>query len=163
MEKITRVSKNCLTMIEHFECDGNFRNFLSAYKSPAGDWTIGMGTTRYPGGRAVMPGDRITPEEVFEYVTYDLKIAEEAVVSAVTATIAQHQFDALVSFVYKLGAQIFKDSTLLKLVNKDPADPGIEIQFCRWRLAAGEPYAGLIRRRRSEAWLYLKGELKFNF
>ena len=32
MDKITRVSKNCLSMIEEFECGGNFRNFITAYK-----------------------------------------------------------------------------------------------------------------------------------
>ena len=163
MEKIKRVSKNCLSLIEHFECGGDFRKFLAAYKCPAGKWTIGMGTTRYPSGQRVMPGDSITEQQVFEYLTYDLAVAESAVANAVTVPINQHQFDALVSFVYNLGALAFQNSTLLKIINRNPVDSGIETQFCRWRMAAGKPHAGLIRRRRAESWLYFHGELKFKF
>ena len=163
MEKVTRVSKNCLSLIEEFECGGNFRNFLNSYKCPAGKWTIGMGTTRYPNGARVMPGDVITENQVFEFLTYDLAAAESAVAHSVTADINQHQFDALVSFVYNLGMLTFQNSTLLKIINRNPDDPGIETQFCRWRLAGGKPHAGLIRRRSSESWLYFNGKLKFQF
>ena len=154
MQKITRVSKDCLSLIEEFECGGNFRKFLTSYKCPAGKWTIGMGTTRYPDGSRVMPGDVITEQQAFEYVTHDLAQAENAVANSVTAVINQHQFDALVSFVYNLGALAFKNSTLLKVINLNPKDPGIDKQFGRWILAAGKPQPGLIRRRKSEAWLY---------
>ena len=163
MAKITRVSKNCLALIEHFECGGDFRKFLKACKCPSGKWTIGMGTTRYPSGERVMPGDVITEHEVFEYLTYDLAAAESAVARCVTARINQSQFDALVSFTYNLGALAFQNSTLLKIINKDPAGLGIETQFCRWRLAGGKPYSGLVRRRKSEAHLFIYGELKFDF
>ena len=163
MGKITRVSKDCLSLIEEFECGGDFRKYLKAYKCPSGKWTIGMGTTRYPNGERVMPGDVISEHEVFEYLTYDLAAAESAVAHCVTSPINQSQFDALVSFTYNLGALAFQNSTLLKIINKDPENPGIETQFCRWRLAGGKPYSGLIRRRRSEAWLYFHGELKFQF
>lgn len=163
MEKIKRVSPQCLSMIEEFECGGDFMNFLTAYKCPAGKWTIGMGTTRYPSGEPVMPGDSITEQQVFEFLTYDLAAAESAVARLVTAPINQHQFDALVSFVYNLGILAFTNSTLLKVINKDPADPAIEKQFRRWIIAGGKPQPGLIRRRRSESWLYFHGELKFNF
>ena len=163
MGKITRVSKNCLALIEHFECGGDFRKFLKACKCPSGKWTIGMGTTRYPSGERVMPGDVITELEAFEFLTYDLAAAESTVYSSVTADINQGQFDTLVSFVYNLGALAFKNSSLLKVINKNPADPGIEYQFNRWNKAGGIELPGLIRRRRSEAWLYFHGELKFQF
>ena len=163
MTKITRVSKNCLSLIEEFECSGNFRNFLKAYKCPAGKWTIGMGTTRYPGGERVMPGDIITEQQAYEYLTHDLATAESAVAYAVTADINQDQFDALVSFTYNLGVLAFRNSTLLKVINKNPLDPSIERQFGRWILSGGKVEAGLIRRRMSEAWLFTHGELKFKF
>ena len=163
MKTITRVSKNCLSLIEEMECGGDFRKFLKAYKCPAGKWTIGMGTTRYPSGERVMPGARISEHEAFEFLTYDLVAAESTVHSAVTVEINQGQFDALVSFVYNLGALAFKNSTLLKVINKNTADPGIEYQFNRWNKAGGIELPGLIRRRRSEAWLYFTGELKFTF
>ena len=163
MDKITRVSPNCLKMIEEFECGGNFLKFLSAYKCPAGKWTIGMGTTRYPDGSLVMPGDTITEKQAYEFLTHDLSLAEKAVASSVTVIISQQKFDALVDFVYNLGALAFKNSTLLKVINKDPGDPSIEKQFNRWILVTGKPNAGLIRRRRSETWLYFNGNLKFQF
>ena len=161
MDKITRVSPKCLKIIEQFECGGNFRNFMSAYKCPAGIWTIGMGTTRYPSGEPVMPGDRITEQQVYEYLTHDLTAAESAVANSVTAQINQHQFDALVDFVYNVGISAFKKSTLLKVINKNPDDNDIIVQFMRWKLVDGKPSAGLIRRRFTESWLYVHGELKF--
>ena len=163
MNKITRVSPDCLKLIELFECGGDFRKFLTAYKCPAGKWTIGMGTTRYPDGKCVMPGDKITAQQVFEFLTHDLATAESAVAFAVTAPILQHQFDALVSFTYNVGVLAFRNSTLLKVINNNPIDPAIEYQFGRWNKAAGQELMGLIKRRRSEAWLYFHAEVKINF
>jgi lysozyme len=163
MGKIVTVSSDCLKMIEEFECGGNFRKFLTSYKCPAGKWTIGMGTTRYPDGSRVMPGDAITEQQAYQFLTHDLSFAESAVAGAVTAEINQHQFDALVDFVYNLGALAFKSSTLVKVINKDPLTQGIISQFNRWILAGGKPHAGLIRRRRSESYLYFNGKLKFQF
>ncbi len=163
MDKITRASKNCLMLIEHYECGGDFRKFLKAYKCPAGKWTIGMGTTRYPEGGRVMPGDEISEHRVFELLTYDLAAAESAVASAVIPCINQSQFDALVDFTYNLGILAFKNSTLLKVINKNPVDPLIDKQFNRWIIAGGKPLSGLIKRRQSESWLYFNGNLKFNF
>jgi lysozyme len=163
MEKITRVSQNCLKLIEYYECGGDFRKFLKAYKCPAGKWTIGMGTTRYPNGERVMPGDVVSEMQVFEFLTYDLAAAESAVASAVIPFIPQQKFDALVDFTYNLGILAFKNSTLLKVINKNPGDLSIEKQFNRWIIAGGKPLAGLIRRRQSESWLYFNGDLKFQF
>jgi lysozyme len=163
MKKITRVSKDCLHLIEEFECGGDFRKHLTAYKCPAGVWTIGMGTTRYPDHRPVMPGDRITEMQAYEYLTYDLAAAESTVSGSVIPVINQHQFDALVSFTYNLGSLAFSHSALLKMVNANLADPGIHGQFMRWVNARGKPLQGLIRRRQAESWLYLHGELKYHF
>ncbi|MFZ4523497.1 MAG: lysozyme [Bacteroidales bacterium] len=165
MERIKRVSKNCLALLEEFECGGDFLKFLKAYQCPAGRWTIGMGTTRYPGGDPVKQGDRITQQQVFEYVTHDLSVAESAVDKLVIPNLNQGQFDALVCFIYNLGFKAFKTSTLLKIINSNPDDPAIDRQFNRWTLASAckQPVAGLIRRRKAESWLYFNGVLKFQF
>ena len=163
MPKFSRVSPKCLSLIEEFECGGNFRDFLTAYKCPAGKWTIGMGTTRYPNGGPVLPGDRITEQQAYEYLTYDLAAAESAVTRLVDYPILQHQFDALVSFTYNLGVLAFQNSTLRKIINVDGNDPNIEKQFRRWIMVAGKPVPGLIRRRQSEAWLYFHNDLKYDF
>lgn len=178
-----KVSPNCLKIIEEFECQGNFRNFLKAYKCPAGKWTIGMGTTRYPDGSPVLPGDVISEQRVFECVTHDVSSAEQAVFAAVKKPINQDQFDALVDFAYNVGIFNFRTSTLLAKINKDPSDPTIEKAFESWHFGGdgsqngrdddgdglvdepGEKQSleGLLRRRRSEAWLYFNGTLKFQF
>jgi lysozyme len=183
MEKIKHVSKNCLMIIEEFECKGNFRNYLKSYLCPSGHWTIGMGTTRYPDGSPVMPGDVITEQRVFECVTHDVAATEQAVCAAVKPFINQNQLDALVVFAYNVGIPRFEGSTLLKLVNANPNNPAIAKAFESWKFGGDgshngkdddgdglidEPgekqrLEGLLRRRRCEAWLYFNNELKFQF
>ena len=56
--------------------------------------------------------------------------------------------------------------TLTKIsekVNIKPADPEIEKEFNKWVYAKGVKLQGLVRRRKSEAWLYFHNELKFDF
>jgi lysozyme len=72
----------------------------------------------------------------------------------VKAPINQNQFDALVSFVYNVGAGNFAKSTLLKKLNK--ADyQGAGDEFLRWNRGGGKVLNGLIRRRDAERSLFL--------
>ena len=76
----------------------------------------------------------------------------------------QHQFDALVAWVYNLGPTALRNSTLLKKLNwfslgsdeKDFED--VPNQIRRWNKAGGKVLAGLVRRREAEARLFLKDE-----
>lgn len=163
MTKITSVSENCLLLVNQFECGGNVLKYLKAYKCPAGVWTIGIGTTVYPNGKRVMEGDVITEQQAYDFLRHDLAFAEQKVDSYTTDDIDQSQFDSLVSFAYNVGVNALKGSTLLKKVNVNPDDPSIKAQFEKWVYAAGKILPGLVRRRKSEAWLYFKGELKFDF
>ena len=81
---------------------------------------------------------------------------EKSVDSFCRDDVTQHQFDALVSFAYNLGVNALRNSTLLKKVNANPADPAIRDEFKRWNRAAGRVMAGLTRRRLAEADLYFK-------
>jgi lysozyme len=83
--------------------------------------------------------------------------------SFTTDLVNQNQFDALVSFAYNLGSGALKSSTLLKKVNINPNDTTIQAEFEKWVYAGNVKLQGLIRRRKSEAFLYYKGQLKFNF
>lgn len=154
MAKITTVSDLCLQLIERFECGGNVAKYLTAYKCPAGVWTIGIGTTVYPNGQKVKAGDVATKEQAYEYLLYDLKTAEVLVDSFTTDKINQHQFDALVSFAYNVGTGALKGSTLLKKVNVNPVDPTIRAEFNKWVNGGGKVLPGLIKRRAAEADLY---------
>jgi lysozyme len=163
MPKIISVSENCLRLVSQFECGGNVSKYLKAYKCPAGVWTIGIGTTVYPNGKRVRTGDLITEQQAYDFLTHDLAYAQQMVDSYTTDDISQSQFDSLVSFAYNVGVNALKGSTLLKKVNADPNDPAIKGQFEKWVYGGGKILPGLVRRRKSEAWLYFKGELKFDF
>jgi len=117
--------------------------------------TIGYHNTFYADGTAVSMNDRpITLQEGETLLKLIVKQFEDTVNRYVTSDINQNQFNALVSFTYNVGAANFKRSTLLKKVNRNPNDTGIEYQFKRWNKASGRVLKGLTRRRNSESYLY---------
>ena len=131
-------------IIKHFE---GLR--LEAYKCPADVWTIGYGHAN-----KVKPGDVITTGEADILLALDVQEAERAVNAYVDVVINQNQFDALVSFVYNLGAGNFKSSTLLKKLNQGDY-LGAANEFHRWNKAGGKVLRGLVRRREAEANLFI--------
>ena len=125
---------------------------LEAYQDGGGVWTIGVGHTLN-----VKKGDKITYEQSDKFLVDDLNTAENAVNLFVHVPLNQNMFDALVSFVFNIGVQAFRDSTLLKLLNmglyKDAAE-----QFIRWNKDNGKVVEGLTNRRKSEAKQFLMPE-----
>lgn len=138
------MSKQGLELIKHFE---GLR--LAAYKCSAGVWTIGYGHT---GG--VNPGDIIDEITAESLLRKDVAVSESAVSRLVSVPLNQHQFDALVSFVFNLGAGNFRTSTLLKKLNAGDYS-GAADEFSRWINAGGKPLPGLARRREAERLLFL--------
>lgn len=119
-----------------------------AYLCPAGVPTIGYGHTH-----GVKMGDRITEEQAERLLIGDLIVAETEV-NRYGFDLTQNQFDALVSFVFNVGAGNFRSSTLLKRLKANPNDPDIANQFKRWVYGDGKVLPGLVRRRNEEAKLY---------
>ena len=143
-------SKNGAHLTESFE---GLR--LTAYPDPGtgGDpWTIGYGHT----GPDVHPGLTITQEQAEELLMQDVKKAAAAVNAKVTGDITQEEFDALVDFVFNVGAGNFAASTLLKKVNSGDIH-GAAAEFEKWDMAAGKHMAGLLRRRHAESEEFLSG------
>lgn len=134
-----------LTLIKHFE---GLR--LRAYQCSANVWTIGFGHTT-----GVRPGDVITSEQADEFLRQDVAEAERAVSRFVRVPLTQFQFDALVSFVFNLGVENFRTSTLLKKLNVGHYDSAVQ-EFGRWIHAGGKILPGLVRRRAAERALFLK-------
>ena len=133
-----------------------FEGFESdPYFCPAGVATIGYGSTLYPNGKKVRLTDKaITKDEAITLLYDTLGTYEKAIHDNVKAPINQNQFDALVSFVYNVGAGNFAKSTLLKKLNK--ADyQGAADEFLRWNKAGGKVLNGLTRRRDAERSLFL--------
>lgn len=121
---------------------------LAAYLCPAGVPTIGYGHTK-----GVRFGQVITEAEAEQFLIEDLKTSEQEIDSH-NLQLNQNQFDALVSFVFNVGAGNFRSSTLLRRVRFNPDDRDIENQFKRWVYANGRVLPGLIKRRNDESKLY---------
>jgi lysozyme len=84
------------------------------YKDVAGLPTIGYGhrllhSDSFPGG--------VTEPQAAEILVSDVRDAEHAVQHLVGVALTQGQFDALVDFVFNLGAGRLASSTLLKDLN----------------------------------------------
>lgn len=124
---------------------------LKAYQDTGGVWTIGYGHTK-----GVKKGMVITEERAEELLREDLLEAEQAVYQLVPYGLAQHQFDALVSFVFNVGKNAFKKSTLLRLMLIGDI-LGASQQFGRWVYDNGKKLNGLIERREAERKLFLIG------
>lgn len=136
-------SKACVDFVKSFE---GFK--AAAYLCPAGVWTIGYGTTEN-----VEPGDTVTEAQAESLLYNDLLEAADAVNDLVDVELNQHQYDALCSFVYNVGREAFRNSTLLRLLNAGNYD-GAAAQFARWNKADGRVLAGLSRRRESEREMF---------
>jgi lysozyme len=139
-----RPSKKCIDLVKSFE---GFK--AQAYKCPAGVWTVGYGTTEN-----VHPGDVVNEQEAEELLLNDLMEASKAVDDLVDVQITQNQYDALTSFIYNVGREAFRNSTLLKLMNAGKGVHECGTQFLRWNRAGGKVLPGLSRRRSAEAVLF---------
>lgn len=127
---------------------------LSSYLCPAGVPTIGYGGTRYPDGRKVILGEKLSSEKEATQLLLATMAPFEAAVNKHLPNLNQCQFDALVSFAYNVGTGAFIKSTLLKKAKVNPADPSIVDEFQKWVRGGGKVLPGLVTRRREEANLY---------
>ena len=129
---------------------------LEAYQDSAGVWTIGYGHT----GPDVEPGQRIDEDRAEVLLWTDL-IQAEAIVKNWTLGLNQHQFDALVSFVFNLGSAPFTGETGIKtaLISRYYADAAREI--LKWTKAKvngrSRVLPGLDARRKAESRLFSEG------
>jgi lysozyme len=140
------ISERGLAIIREFE---GLR--LHAYPDPASGgepYTLGYGHTL-----DVDPGDNCTLEEAEQWLLDDCADAEVAVLRHVRVPLSQGQLDALISFVFNLGAGNFAKSTLLRKLNAGDY-VGAWQEFPRWNKAAGKVMPGLSRRRAAEAKLF---------
>jgi lysozyme len=80
-------------------------------------WTIGLGHTSAAGPPKVTPGLSITEDEAWEIFRRDVQTFRTQLRGAIRVPVEQHQFDALASFIFNIGAGGFKGSTVLKRLN----------------------------------------------
>jgi lysozyme len=134
---------------------------LTAYKCPAGVWTIGWGAT----GPGIYKGVVWTQDQADRRLLSDVAATAHGVSQLLgNAPTTQGQFDALISFAYNVGTDIDSDSTpeglgdstlLKKHLRGDFA--GAAAEFPKWNKAKGRILPGLTKRREKEEWLYVAG------
>lgn len=132
---------------------------LTVYPDPAtgsAPWTVGYGSTVWPDGRSVAPGDTVTAEQATEMLRHHVERRCIPALDAVHVPLTENEAGALLSFIYNVGAGAFKSSTLLRLLNDGVPKAEVAEQFARWDKANGKKLRGLARRRAAERELFLK-------
>lgn len=137
-------STYAINMIKSFE-----GYHLTAYKCPAGIWTIGYGHTKN-----ATPGLTITDIQATAWLKEDLEKYEKNVMKYNNIyTWTQNEFDAMVSFAFNIGS-IDKLTANGKRDKKTIAE-----KILLYNKANGKVLSGLTRRRQWEHDLFLKSTL----
>lgn len=112
----------------------------------ADGYSIGFGHFIKAGERFDEPMNDATARTL---LLQDAGNAADAVRAYVKVPLSQNEFDALVSFVYNVGAGAFKNSTLLRELNLGDYS-GAAQQFDRWNKSQGQVLPALVARREQE-------------
>jgi lysozyme len=161
----TRTSDEGRRRIKLFE-EGSLEPKLRAYADPASGgepWTIGWGSTR-----GVTKGMVISREEAERRFETDIANAERLVRAYAEVPLTQGQFDALVSFVFNVGAGRLgvKDGWVVLKNGKPPTlrrklnagdYAGAAGEFAKWVYGSGKRMPGLVTRRAAEAGMFVSG------
>lgn len=151
-----KTNKDGIALIKEFE-----GVHLKPYLDPIGIPTIGIGCIRYEDGRKVsMKDPAISEDRAIELLEHFLDIFEKQIEPAISVKLNSNQFSAIVSFVYNVGPDAFKKSTLLKKLNAGDT-VGAANEFARWNKAGGKVLPGLTRRRAAEKKLFEKPEVQY--
>jgi len=138
-----KISSDGLELIKHFEgCE------TTAYQDSVGVWTIGYGHTK-----GVEEGQSCSIEDAETMLADEMDEYEGYINSMVKVDLEQHEFDALVAWVYNLGPTNLRSSTLLRVLNEGKMQE-VPQQMRRWNKAKGKVLPGLERRRLAESMLF---------
>ncbi len=128
---------------------------LKRYICLAGKPTIGV-------GHVIIAGENyqeITKEQAMEILAKDVERFEIAVKKYITIALNQHQFDALVSFIFNTGEGGIINSGVQKSVNSGnfASVPANLAAWCKFRVnGVMKVNKGLLNRRKSEGQLFMK-------
>lgn len=122
----------------------------TAYKCPAGVWTIGYGSTTWADGTQIKSGDTITREKaealLVDYLNKNVrpKIAN--------LNLKSNQNSALESLIYNIGWGAFNKSNCYSAIKVK--DWGTVYKNWDWIRAGGKVLPGLLKRRAEELALF---------
>lgn len=124
---------------------------LTAYKCPAGIWTIGVGHTQ-----DVTEHDEITYEQSRDLLRRDLELVKHNLAPFINVHVTEGQFVALVSLAFNVGVGyvVRQCPRLMRALNAGDAEACAH-EFLDINRAGGKVLSGLTERRRAEAKLFL--------
>jgi len=127
---------------------------LKVYKDAVGYPTIGV-------GHLIKTGEKfttITLQQAYDLLAKDLARFEAGILSQISVSLNQHQFDSLVSFAFNVGLGNLAKSTLKRRLNA--GDYNVSNEFLKWNKAGGRVLKGLVNRRNAEKKLWETGSYK---
>lgn len=136
-----------IAMLKMFE---QFRD--RTYPDAKGLPTIGWGHLIKSGEHFDEPISAETGDALFRA---DLDVHERAMLKHIRVPLRECEQDALTSLVYNIGETQWASSTILRFVNAGRSRGAIADEFTRWVKSGGIRRRGLVRRRNTEAALYL--------
>jgi len=123
---------------------------LTPYQDEGGTWHAGYGHKL--NGKPDFA--RISRSQAEQWLQQDMQAAALSVDNLVDVELTPNQRAALISFVYNLGGNAFKNSTLLKKLNNGDFS-GAAGEFSRWIYVDGNRSRGLMTRREAEKRVFL--------
>lgn len=127
----------------------------TAYKCPAGIWTIGYGSTRNKNGNPIKKGDTITKSEAEALLIRDFNACKDELKKDKNLSkLSENAIDALTSLCYNIGIGAFKRSKCYKAIVANDLET-----VCKewdWFKANGKFMKGLARRRIAELGVFLE-------
>jgi len=126
------------------------------YKCPAGVWTIGFGTTRYPDGREVAPDDPpLSRDQAGAIMLHELagRYLPGVLRTCPNLLGREAALNAVVDFAYNLGVGNLQCSTLARKIRAGQWEDAA-LEFPRWVRGGGRVLPGLVARRAAEVELF---------
>jgi lysozyme len=152
------ISNEGIALIRRLEGVG-----FHAYLDSGGAWTIGVGhllskSERSSGkiwiaGKPVKYSGGLADHDITLLLLSDLAKFEKDVNRLVHVPLKQHEYDALVSFVFNIGSGAFTASTLRRMLNAGH-HASVPAQMRRWVRDNGKVVPGLVNRREKEVQLW---------
>jgi GH24 family phage-related lysozyme (muramidase) len=149
-------SDDTANFIKSFEGYRDEGYYATDAEKEAGIVTAGYGSTR-----RVAKGEKITEEQAEQYLQEDIAVAEKAVDSLVKVDLTPNQRAAVVSLVFNVGQGNFKKSKALKALNNGDIETFMKEAFDEkvgFVRSGGKVLAGLVKRRKAEKELFMRGK-----
>ncbi len=119
---------------------------------------VGIPTACFGHTETAAVGAERTLDGCEDLLLVDVRARQAMVLRHATVPLNDNQLAALTSFVYNVGEQAYRDSTLLRKLNTGDYE-GACRELPRWVYAKGVKLGGLVRRREQEMRLCLSPPL----